>query len=123
MHDPVDAERFLRIVAKQADRLHAIIEDLLSLSKIEQSEDADDIALEPAPRARRARSRRRTTCQTGRAGTTISTSRSTATTSCAASINPLLLGAGRRQPAGQRHQVQRAGARSARRAADRPTAK
>lgn len=27
--------------------MHAIIEDLLSLSKIEQSEDADDIALEP----------------------------------------------------------------------------
>jgi two-component system phosphate regulon sensor histidine kinase PhoR len=47
--DPVDAERFLRIIAKQADRLHAIIEDLLSLSKIEQSEDAEDIALEPAP--------------------------------------------------------------------------
>jgi len=47
MHDPVDSERFLRIVAKQSDRLHAIIEDLLSLSKIEQSEDADDIALEP----------------------------------------------------------------------------
>jgi two-component system phosphate regulon sensor histidine kinase PhoR len=47
MQDPVDSERFLRIVSKQADRLHAIIEDLLSLSKIEQSEDADDIALEP----------------------------------------------------------------------------
>ncbi len=47
MHDPVDSERFLQIVAKQSDRLHAIIEDLLSLSKIEQSEDADDIALEP----------------------------------------------------------------------------
>jgi two-component system phosphate regulon sensor histidine kinase PhoR len=47
--DPVDAERFLRIIAKQADRLHAIIEDLLSLSKIEQSEDAEDIYLEPAP--------------------------------------------------------------------------
>jgi two-component system phosphate regulon sensor histidine kinase PhoR len=49
VHDPVDAERFLRIVAKQADRLHAIIEDLLSLSKIEQSEDADAIALDVAP--------------------------------------------------------------------------
>ncbi|MEX2111827.1 MAG: ATP-binding protein [Pirellulales bacterium] len=47
--DPVDAERFLRIIAKQADRLHAIIEDLLSLSKIEQSEDAEDIVLDPAP--------------------------------------------------------------------------
>jgi two-component system phosphate regulon sensor histidine kinase PhoR len=47
MQDKVDSERFLRIIAKQADRLHAIIEDLLSLSKIEQSEDADAIALEP----------------------------------------------------------------------------
>jgi two-component system phosphate regulon sensor histidine kinase PhoR len=45
--DPVDSQRFLQIIAKQADRLHAIIEDLLSLSKIEQREDADDIALEP----------------------------------------------------------------------------
>ncbi len=45
--NPVDAERFLRIIAKQADRLHAIIEDLLSLSKIEQREDAEDIVLEP----------------------------------------------------------------------------
>jgi two-component system phosphate regulon sensor histidine kinase PhoR len=49
MRDPSDAERFLRIIAKQADRLHAIIEDLLSLSKIEQSEDAQDIVLEIAP--------------------------------------------------------------------------
>jgi len=47
--DPVDAERFLRIIAKQADRLHAIIEDLLSLSKIEQREDSEDIVLEAAP--------------------------------------------------------------------------
>ncbi len=44
--DPVDAERFLRIVAKQSDRLHAIIEDLLALSKIEQAEDTADIVLE-----------------------------------------------------------------------------
>jgi two-component system phosphate regulon sensor histidine kinase PhoR len=43
---PGDAERFLRIIAKQADRLNAIIEDLLSLSKIEQSEEAGDLKLE-----------------------------------------------------------------------------
>ncbi len=49
INDSVDSERFLRIIAKQADRLHAIIEDLLSLSKIEQSEDADDIVLEAGP--------------------------------------------------------------------------
>lgn len=36
-----DAERFLAIVAKQADRLAAIVDDLLSLAKIEQSEDAE----------------------------------------------------------------------------------
>lgn len=47
--DPVDSERFLRIVAKQADRLHAIIEDLLALSKIEQSEDSEELQVELAP--------------------------------------------------------------------------
>ena len=48
IRDPVDADRFLRIIAKQADRLNSIIEDLLSLSKIEQGEETSDIALEPA---------------------------------------------------------------------------
>ncbi len=43
---PEEAQRFLNIVAKQADRLNAIIEDLLSLSKIEQGEDAGDLVLE-----------------------------------------------------------------------------
>ena len=42
-----DAVRFLRIVAGQADRLNSIIEDLLSLSKIERSEEAADLPLEP----------------------------------------------------------------------------
>ena len=36
INDPEDAVRFLGIVAKQTDRLNAIIEDLLSLSRIEQ---------------------------------------------------------------------------------------
>lgn len=36
--DPDDARRFIDIVAKQADRLDAIIEDLLALSRIEESE-------------------------------------------------------------------------------------
>jgi two-component system, OmpR family, phosphate regulon sensor histidine kinase PhoR len=44
--NPADADRFLRIVATQADRLNAIIEDLLSLSKIEQSERAADLVVE-----------------------------------------------------------------------------
>jgi two-component system phosphate regulon sensor histidine kinase PhoR len=49
MRNPDDAERFLRIIAKQADRLHAIIEDLLALSKIEQAEESEDLALESTP--------------------------------------------------------------------------
>lgn len=40
-----DALRFLKIIAKQADRLNAIIEDLLSLAKIEQNERAADLLL------------------------------------------------------------------------------
>ena len=43
-----DAERFLNIIAKQADRLHSIIDDLLCLSRIEQSEGINDIVLEPS---------------------------------------------------------------------------
>lgn len=42
-----DAMRFLEIITRQADRLHAIIEDLLSLSRIEQDKDKESIALEP----------------------------------------------------------------------------
>jgi two-component system phosphate regulon sensor histidine kinase PhoR len=44
--DPVDSRRFLEIVARQADRLEAIIEDLLALSRIEQSEGAGNLPLE-----------------------------------------------------------------------------
>ncbi|NOU36096.1 MAG: HAMP domain-containing protein [Kiritimatiellaceae bacterium] len=36
INDSVEAERFLKIVAKHADRLNAIIEDLLMLSRLEQ---------------------------------------------------------------------------------------
>ena len=46
--NPADARRFLQIVARQADRLAAIIEDLLALSRIEQSEGADNLPVEPA---------------------------------------------------------------------------
>ncbi|HWC91207.1 MAG TPA: ATP-binding protein [Pirellulales bacterium] len=41
-----EARRFLQIIAKQSDRLNSIIEDLLNLSKIEQSEESGDLALE-----------------------------------------------------------------------------
>ncbi len=44
-----DAERFLTIVAKQADRLGAIIDDLLSLAKIEENEESSDLQLQRAP--------------------------------------------------------------------------
>lgn len=47
LRNPADAERFLRIVARQADRLNAIIEDLLSLAKIEQADTAAHVELAP----------------------------------------------------------------------------
>jgi two-component system phosphate regulon sensor histidine kinase PhoR len=43
LHDPEQAERFLEIVARHADRLHAIIEDLLSLSRLEQGAEAAEL--------------------------------------------------------------------------------
>ena len=45
-HSIEDTERFLGIVAKQAERLNAIIEDLLSLSRIEQEHDKAQLAVE-----------------------------------------------------------------------------
>jgi two-component system phosphate regulon sensor histidine kinase PhoR len=42
-----DAQRFLHIIARQADRLNTIIEDLLSLSRIEKEADGGDISLTP----------------------------------------------------------------------------
>lgn len=46
MDDPADTRRFLEIVARQADRLASIIEDLLALSRIEQSEGVGNLPLE-----------------------------------------------------------------------------
>ena len=46
MKDPADARRFLEILAKQADRLNAILGDLLALSSIEEGEERANIALE-----------------------------------------------------------------------------
>ena len=45
INDPEKAMDFLGIVARQSDRLNAIIEDLLTLSKIEQSDLAAEIPL------------------------------------------------------------------------------
>lgn len=43
--EPADATRFLGIIQKHADRLEAIIEDLLNLSKIEQASEKTGISL------------------------------------------------------------------------------
>jgi two-component system phosphate regulon sensor histidine kinase PhoR len=45
MQDPQDALNFLHIIAKHADRLNDIINDLLSLSRIEQDSEQGKIAL------------------------------------------------------------------------------
>jgi two-component system phosphate regulon sensor histidine kinase PhoR len=47
MEDPEDCKRFLQIVAKQSDRLNAIIDDLMSLARIEQGASTAEIVLEP----------------------------------------------------------------------------
>ncbi|MFW6146844.1 MAG: two-component system histidine kinase PnpS [Thermodesulfobacteriota bacterium] len=43
--DPKDSERFLEIIEKHADRLESIIEDLLSLSRIERGGEGEHIML------------------------------------------------------------------------------
>ncbi|MFO0191329.1 MAG: ATP-binding protein [Planctomycetia bacterium] len=49
--DPADSRRFLEIIARQADRLESIIEDLLALSRIEQTEGAGNLPVERVPLA------------------------------------------------------------------------
>ncbi len=44
-----DAKHFLGIIKKQSDRLHAIIEDLLSLARIEQGAEKESIELTSQP--------------------------------------------------------------------------
>jgi two-component system phosphate regulon sensor histidine kinase PhoR len=46
IHQPEEAERFLQIVARQADRLNAIIEDLLSLSRLETDVERGEVELQ-----------------------------------------------------------------------------
>jgi two-component system phosphate regulon sensor histidine kinase PhoR len=46
--DPPAAQRFLEIIRRQAERLGAIIEDLLALSRIEQEAERNEIALQPS---------------------------------------------------------------------------
>ncbi len=47
IRNPADAERFLSIIARHVDRLNAIIEDLLALSRIELEAEKSEIPLEP----------------------------------------------------------------------------
>ncbi len=49
LYSPIDAERFLKIVAKQADRLNNIFEDLLTLARLEQEEEGKHIPLSEIP--------------------------------------------------------------------------
>jgi two-component system phosphate regulon sensor histidine kinase PhoR len=46
MNDPEQTRRFLRIITEHADRLNAIIEDLLSLSRLEDSAEEQKIVFE-----------------------------------------------------------------------------
>ncbi len=49
MHDPAELQRFLEIVAQQTDRLNALFEDLLTLSRIEQDAERPQITLTSGP--------------------------------------------------------------------------
>jgi len=49
--DPAVAARFMGIINRQADRLQAIIDDLLSLSRLEQDGTASDLIREDTPLA------------------------------------------------------------------------
>ena len=46
LHNTKDADKFLKIISSQSDRLDAIIEDLLSLSRIEEESESGKIFLE-----------------------------------------------------------------------------
>lgn len=45
LESPEDARRFVEIIAKQSKRLHAIIEDLLALSRLEQDQEQTALVL------------------------------------------------------------------------------
>jgi two-component system phosphate regulon sensor histidine kinase PhoR len=63
LKNPQEAQRFLDIMSKQADRLNRIIEDLLSLSRIEQESERGQILLESG-RVREVLDSAQTLCQT-----------------------------------------------------------
>lgn len=47
LNDPENSERFLDIISDQADRLNAIIDDLLTLSRIEREQDRHRLDMQP----------------------------------------------------------------------------
>lgn len=49
LDEPEDARRFVEIINKQASRLHAIVEDLLALSRVEQGAKQEEISLRRQP--------------------------------------------------------------------------
>ena len=49
IHSHQDAENFISIIAKQADRMNSIIEDLLFLSRVEQNVEDRKVQLEECP--------------------------------------------------------------------------
>ena len=49
MNDPREAHHFLGIVARQTERLHSIINDLLTLSQLEEQAGTGDVAMEVTP--------------------------------------------------------------------------
>lgn len=48
MDNPEDRRRFLEIIARQTNRLDSIIDDLLTLSRVEQEAETNQMALSPA---------------------------------------------------------------------------
>ena len=47
MNNPEDSRRFLEIIARQTDRLNSIIDDLLTLSRVEQKSERAELTMEP----------------------------------------------------------------------------
>ncbi len=47
MNKPEDSRRFLEIIARQTDRLNSIIDDLLTLSRVEQQSERAELTMEP----------------------------------------------------------------------------
>ena len=48
VNNPEDTKRFLEIISRQTNRLNAIIDDLLCLSRIEQTNDKNRVRIEPS---------------------------------------------------------------------------